>query len=369
MDIKYGGMGMKKTNFAGYDTASEYDIRDFNRTWISANRGKLYTVLKHKTNGMCQVDAYDKKTNELLASVEVPSNEANSFELLQKDFSARPFKCNIVAKPGDKVFFINPEFTGEDNRMGLKMLKENIVEITVKSVGGADDLDFVLTGYDASGNTYGAVQEVAFLNREDAEEACEISPADGWDSWEEYKKDVGYLVSYMYEVSIPIMYGEEIKHLKSKAVRVVAEMNSETKVCVQVQVAPVARISGEIIPLDELTDEVEVVRPDRGMGLGFETFYNENKVELIVNSMTLMCTYRKLESEYIYVKKHNIERMKRKIEQKREELLKEIAHAQGCGDDCTANYVKSLELQCSAELRLIYNLEKYGFDVDKFTMC
>lgn len=59
--------------------------------------------------------------------------------------------------------------------------------------------------------------------------------------------------------------------------------------------------------------------------------------------------------------------LKQRIIDKRNELLKEINQSLANGYSSEYNYLKSLELQCSAELRLINHIEN-GMN-DTFIIC
>lgn len=56
------------------------------------------------------------------------------------------------------------------------------------------------------------------------------------------------------------------------------------------------------------------------------------------------------------------------IEEKNEELLKEIAQALSNNDYESYNYLKSLQLQCKAELRLLKHLDSTDDNKD-FIIC
>lgn len=65
------------------------------------------------------------------------------------------------------------------------------------------------------------------------------------------------------------------------------------------------------------------------------------------------------------IKKLN--KLKKEITDKQDELFKEISVALGNGDNDTYNCLKQLQLQCSAELRLISHIEN-GMKGD-FMIC
>lgn len=56
------------------------------------------------------------------------------------------------------------------------------------------------------------------------------------------------------------------------------------------------------------------------------------------------------------------------IEARNEQLLKEENHALAVGDNNSYNYLKQMQLQCVAELRLIEHI-KFGDDNSKFMIC
>ena len=60
--------------------------------------------------------------------------------------------------------------------------------------------------------------------------------------------------------------------------------------------------------------------------------------------------------------------LKTMIEEKNEELLKEIAQALSNNDYKSYNYLKSLQLQCKAELRLLKHLDSTDDNKD-FIIC
>ena len=60
--------------------------------------------------------------------------------------------------------------------------------------------------------------------------------------------------------------------------------------------------------------------------------------------------------------------LKTMIEEKNDELLKEIAHALSNTDYTSYNYLKSLQLQCKAELRLLKHLDSTDDNKD-FIIC
>lgn len=68
-----------------------------------------------------------------------------------------------------------------------------------------------------------------------------------------------------------------------------------------------------------------------------------------------------------YYDKEKMEDLKKKIEEKLEELNKEINKALGSNDRETYNHLKQLQLQCTAELRLIKHIED-GFK-EVFLIC
>ena len=60
--------------------------------------------------------------------------------------------------------------------------------------------------------------------------------------------------------------------------------------------------------------------------------------------------------------------LKTMIEEKNEELLKEIAQALSNTNYTSYNYLKSLQLQCEAELRLLKHLDSTD-DSKDFIIC
>ena len=67
---------------------------------------------------------------------------------------------------------------------------------------------------------------------------------------------------------------------------------------------------------------------------------------------------------------YNVEQLndlKKDIEERQDEILKEIAHALGTGNNDMYNHLKQLQLQCAAELRLIKHIES-GMK-DEFLIC
>jgi hypothetical protein len=60
--------------------------------------------------------------------------------------------------------------------------------------------------------------------------------------------------------------------------------------------------------------------------------------------------------------------LKTMIEEKNDELLKEIAHALSNNDYKSYNYLKSLQLQCKAEIRLLKHLDSTD-DNKEFIIC
>lgn len=356
---------MQKTNFEGYESASSSKMCDFLRQWMNANRHGIYTVLKDIGNNFL-VEAYDKETDELYGTIKVARNEINSFEMLQKNFVAKPFKCKFVAKPGERVFFILPKFEDEGDVNKLLMLRDNIMEATVVSLYGADDLNIIATVKDDNGNEYSAVQESIFPSKKDAIEACSLMPKGGWRNWEDYQSDVSYLNEYKYQLNIPYKYGDVISNLMSRALRVVVSCLSDSRVQVDIQCESLVMLGDKYIRREDMEGEVEV-RPSEN-GLFFENYYKGHKVECVVRSISIFGTYDTYRNEYYAVDKRNLHRLKIMIEKKREQLLNNYAHAQGSGDTSTAEYIKKMELQCCAELRLISCIEK-GLNVDDFTIC
>lgn len=63
-----------------------------------------------------------------------------------------------------------------------------------------------------------------------------------------------------------------------------------------------------------------------------------------------------------------MEELKKRIEEKRDELLAEINHVLGNNDNNTYQHLKSLQLQCDAELRLIKHIET-NFEDKNFIIC
>lgn len=64
-----------------------------------------------------------------------------------------------------------------------------------------------------------------------------------------------------------------------------------------------------------------------------------------------------------------LEELKSSIEKRSAELLEQIGHAQGIGDESTYRYLKNLEVQCSAQLRLIRHIESDFNDTDRYIIC
>jgi len=62
-----------------------------------------------------------------------------------------------------------------------------------------------------------------------------------------------------------------------------------------------------------------------------------------------------------------LEELKKRIEEKEQELFNEINNALGNRDEESYRYLKELQLQCTAELRLIKHIEN-GLDGD-FVIC
>lgn len=62
-----------------------------------------------------------------------------------------------------------------------------------------------------------------------------------------------------------------------------------------------------------------------------------------------------------------LNKLKKNIEEKQDELFKEIAVALGNNDTDTYNHLKQLQLQCAAELRLIKHIESCM--TDEFLIC
>ena len=63
-----------------------------------------------------------------------------------------------------------------------------------------------------------------------------------------------------------------------------------------------------------------------------------------------------------------LKNLKELIEAKNDELLKEIAHALSKNDMASYEYLKSLQLQCQAELRLINHINSDD-DNKNFVIC
>lgn len=359
---------MQKTNFEGYESASSSEMDTFLKQWINSNRHGIYTVLKNIGDSFL-VEAYDKETNKLHGTIKVAENEVNSYEMLQKNFVSKPFKCRFVAKPSERVFFILPKFEDKEDTNKLLMLKDNIMEATVISLYGANDINIIATVKDDKGNEYSAVQESIFSSEKDAIRACSLMPKGGWSSWEEYQHDVSYLTEYKYQLNIPYKYGDTISCLGSRALRIVVSCLSESRVQVDIQCEPLVRLKGKYIRLTEMDEEVKVeAKLYSNDILSFENYYKGCKVDCIVRSISIFGTYDTYKNEYFAVDKRKLQVLKAKIEKKRVQLLDNYAHAQGSGDNITAEYVKKMELQCCAELRLIRCIEQ-GLDVDDFTIC
>lgn len=63
-----------------------------------------------------------------------------------------------------------------------------------------------------------------------------------------------------------------------------------------------------------------------------------------------------------------MEEIKKKIEEKRDELLNEINQALGNNDNSAYQHLKSMQLQCDAELRIINHIEN-NFENNDFIIC
>lgn len=63
-----------------------------------------------------------------------------------------------------------------------------------------------------------------------------------------------------------------------------------------------------------------------------------------------------------------LEEVKERIKNKNDSLLEDISKALANNDTDTYNYLKTLQLQCSAQLRFIMLLES-NFEDDKYIIC
>lgn len=71
------------------------------------------------------------------------------------------------------------------------------------------------------------------------------------------------------------------------------------------------------------------------------------------------------------VKKYDVEKLnkvKEEITEKNKELLSEISNALANYDRSTYEYLKTLQLQCEAQLRLIRLIES-DFEDDRYIIC
>lgn len=381
---------MQMTTFDGYENISQADKDNFIKTWMLANQHNIKIEIEDTNQSdSVKVKALNKETGSVICEYNDTKDKLGIMELYAKPNLKEDFKVKLVAKPGDIVYVIDAEFS-PDNNFCMFMREENIKTATVRKVHGSNDTeaDTCLNLVRFENNTeikMGIVQQACFKNYEDAKEACRRTPLLGFKSWDEYINAIRDIITYDYELKLDVKHGEtmvieqksdvwstsleaEAKTVvhKVRASRLIFECTRE-RVKAEVQLTPWLNYesSGEWVDNEGETNEV-IVTP---RGMGYKLKLDGYEVYDLVSTYKTEGTIKFVGTPDIKVSAREVANLRRVIEKKQKQLFDEMARMTGLGDTDSFNYLKQLQLQCSAELRLLYYLEHNQGNLDKFMIC
>lgn len=184
------------------------DKNAFYKTWISLNRHNI--DIKVVQNNIV---AFEKGTDNIVATAKVDEEESYYFKILTNDFEPRDFDMKFTANIGQEVFVAMPEIDYNDkfDRSPMKFKKENIYKAIVTGIGGANDLLCTISHKVLATNERSSVvQEAVFVNYDDAVGACEAIPESGVNTWDEYIELAKEFIKYRYKLIVPIKMGQEL---------------------------------------------------------------------------------------------------------------------------------------------------------------
>ena len=152
-------------------------------------------------------------------SAEIEAESIDYWKVITSNYK-EDFNTKLVAKNNDIMWFITPIIGRKENGViatnyindtNMFMLKENIKQVKITDFSGANDQLMTLKAVDIEGNTHSAVQYAFFSNLEDALKACERTPENGFNNWEDYIKEVSDLIKYKYRIVTDYKCGDFIK--------------------------------------------------------------------------------------------------------------------------------------------------------------
>lgn len=381
---------MQMTTFDGYENLNRADKDDFIKTWILANQHNINIKVENTNQSdNVKVKALDKETGSVICEYTDTKDKLGIMELYAQPNMLEDFKVRLVAKPGDIVYVIDAEFN-PDNDFKMFMRENNIKTATVQEVHGSNDNDanICLNLIRFENDTeikMGIIQQACFKNYEDAKEACRRTPSSGFKNWDEYIDATRDIVTYDYELRLGVKRGEtlvieqtndiwstsiesEAKTIvhKVKASRIVFKCTRDS-VKVDVQLTPWLnyRESGEWV--DNVGETNEVIVTPKSMG--YKITLDGYEVYDLISTYKTGGYIKFVGAKDIVVPAREIANLRKVIEKKQKQLFDDMAHMTGLGDTNSYNYLKQLQLQCSAELRLLYYLEHNQGNLDKFVIC
>lgn len=379
---------MKMTTFEGYENLSQADKEDFIKTWMLYNHHNV--DIKIESTSLCgdvKVKALDKQTSSVICEYNDKRENLGNLELYAQPNLVEDFAIKTVAKPGDVVYYIDVDFdVNEDYNMYTR--ENNIKTATVTSINGTNDSEtdicLSLTRFENDKPIkLTLVQQACFKRIEDAKEACRRMPENGFKNWEDYVNVIRDIIAYEYEIKFRVKRGEtmviERKHdiwslsteneaqtvfHKVRASRVVFKCE-HSGVEADIQLTPWLHYDDEWI--DSVGEPKEVVVTPAKFG------YNARLDGFEVTN--LVSTYKtKGHIEFIGMKSitipaHELSGLRRVIKTKEAQLFDELAKASAENDMSAYSHLKQLQLQCSAELRLLYYLENNQGNPESFMVC